>query len=83
MLLMYTLSSNKSDFAGQKTIRNNVFDAVSKGDTEGIKVGKRIILPSTFTGGQRYMIEKYLDAMAICRAYGNPTLFITMTANTN
>ncbi|CAA7024783.1 unnamed protein product [Microthlaspi erraticum] len=62
---------------------NNVFDAVGKGETEGTKIGKRIILPSSFTGGPRYMIEKYHDAMAICRHYGNPTLFITMTANPN
>lgn len=62
---------------------NNVFDAVGRGETEGQKIGQRIILPSSFTGGPRYMIEKYHDAMAICRAYGNPTLFITMTANPN
>ncbi|XP_013679941.1 uncharacterized protein LOC106384537 [Brassica napus] len=29
----------------------------------------------------RYMAEKYHDAMAICRWYGNPHLFITMTTN--
>lgn len=27
------------------------------------------------------MAEKYHDAMAICRWYGNPDLFITMTTN--
>lgn len=29
------------------------------------------------------MSEKYQDAMAICRWYGNPYLFITFTANPN
>ena len=52
-----------------------------KGDVEGSSTGK-IILPSSFTGGPRYMINNYQDAMAICRAYGNPDLFITFTCNT-
>lgn len=62
---------------------SNVFDAVGKGETDAAQVGQRTILPSSFTGGPRYMIEKYHDAMAICRTYGNPTLFVTMTANPN
>lgn len=62
---------------------NNVFDAVGKGLTDAKQLGKRIILPSSFTGGPRYMIKKYHDVMAICRTYGNPNLFITMTANPN
>ncbi|GKB34524.1 DNA helicase PIF1/RRM3 [Tanacetum coccineum] len=28
-------------------------------------------------GGPRYMMQNYQDAMALCRAYGNPNLFIT------
>ncbi|CAN7085254.1 unnamed protein product [Brassica oleracea var. botrytis] len=62
---------------------SNVCDAVGKGDTEARTVCKRFILPPSFTGGPRYLIEKYHDAMAICRQFGNPDLFITMTANPN
>jgi hypothetical protein len=29
------------------------------------------------------MINNYQDAMVICRAYGNPDLFITFTCNVN
>ncbi|XP_019086315.1 PREDICTED: uncharacterized protein LOC104720511 [Camelina sativa] len=54
-----------------------------QGDSDAIKVGCRIILPSSFTGGPRYMAQNYQDAMAICRTFGNPDLFITMTANPN
>ncbi|RID65595.1 LOW QUALITY PROTEIN: hypothetical protein BRARA_D00779 [Brassica rapa] len=36
-----------------------------------------------FTDGPRYLVEKYHDVMSICREYGNPDLFITMTANPN
>lgn len=62
---------------------NNICDAVGKGDTNTKKVGKRFILPPSFTGGTPYFIEKYHDAIAICRHFGNPDLFITMTANPN
>jgi hypothetical protein len=43
--------------------------------------GRRIILPSSFIGSPRYMRQLYQDSMAICRKYGPPSLFITMTAN--
>lgn len=56
-------------------------DAFAKGDTNTSKVGRRVILPSSFTGGPRYMQQNYQDAMAICRAFGNPDLFLTFTCN--
>ncbi|CAN6994353.1 unnamed protein product [Brassica oleracea var. botrytis] len=62
---------------------SNVLDVVSKGDTDAKIIGQRFILPPSFTGGPRYLIEKYHDAMAICRKYENPDLFITMKANPN
>lgn len=71
----------------QKKLRaelyTNICDAVNSGDTDAKELGKRIILPSSFTAGPRYMSEKYQDAMAICRWHGNPHLFITFTANPN
>ncbi|XP_061968321.1 uncharacterized protein LOC133691732 [Populus nigra] len=57
-------------------------EAVLRGDIQGSKTGK-IILPSSLTGSPRYMINNYQDTMAICRAYGNPDLFITFTCNTS
>ncbi|RID68698.1 hypothetical protein BRARA_C00841, partial [Brassica rapa] len=71
----------------QKQLRaelyTNVCDALESGDTDAAHLGKKVILPSSFTAGPRYMSEKYQDAMAICRFYGNPHLFITFTANPN
>ncbi|CAN6900442.1 unnamed protein product [Brassica oleracea] len=58
---------------------SNVLDAVSKGDTDANVIGQRFILPPSFTGGPRYLVEKYHNA----REFGNPDLFITMTANPN
>ncbi|XP_076947443.1 uncharacterized protein LOC143619382 [Bidens hawaiensis] len=60
-----------------------IHNAIAKGDTEGQSVGRRVILPSSFTGGPRYMYKHYHDAIAICRVYGNPQFFITFTCNVN
>ncbi|XP_010412532.1 PREDICTED: uncharacterized protein LOC104698841 [Camelina sativa] len=71
----------------QKKLRadlyNNVYDAVESGEADAKRIGKRIILPSSFLAGPQYMVEKYHDAMAICRWFGNPDLFITFTSNPN
>ncbi|KAI7949992.1 hypothetical protein MJO28_008813 [Puccinia striiformis f. sp. tritici] len=50
-------------------------------ENEKVPEGRRVILPSMFIGGPRAMGQLYHDAMAICRKYGPPSLFITMTAN--
>ncbi|KAL6572840.1 hypothetical protein OROHE_002316 [Orobanche hederae] len=60
---------------------HNVYDVVIRGDTDAAAIGKRIVLPSSFTGNPRYMMQNYQDTMALCRAYGNPDLFITFTSN--
>ena len=43
--------------------------------------GTSVILPASFTGGPRFMKTLYQDAMAVVRAMGRPTYFITMTCN--
>ncbi|XP_072054150.1 uncharacterized protein [Arachis hypogaea] len=58
-----------------------VKEAVLNGETTPSSCGKHIILPSSFTGGPRYMIQNYQDAMAICKVVGYPDLFITFTCN--
>ncbi|XP_019159056.1 PREDICTED: uncharacterized protein LOC109155840 [Ipomoea nil] len=56
-------------------------DALTRGDIEPGRHGKRVILPSGFTGGARYMIQNYQDALAICGWIVYPNLFITFTCN--
>ncbi|XP_050256589.1 uncharacterized protein LOC126702031 [Quercus robur] len=69
----------------QLQLRSEVYfgikDAVFRGDTTPSSVGKRVVLPSSFTGSPRYMIQNYQDAMSICRWAGYPDLFITFTCN--
>lgn len=71
--------------AHQKELRADLYkglsDALTNGETNTAATGKRVVLPSSFTGGARYMIGNYLDAMAICQSIGYPDLFITFTCN--
>ncbi|XP_019171191.1 PREDICTED: uncharacterized protein LOC109166756 [Ipomoea nil] len=69
----------------QKSLRcesySGLTDALTRGEINPATQGRRIILPSSFTGGARYMIQNYHDAMAICRWIGYLDLFITFTCN--
>lgn len=58
-----------------------IVDAIDHGLSTGDSVGKKYVLPSSFTGGRRYMVQNYQDAMAICRVLGSPDLFVTFTCN--
>jgi hypothetical protein len=57
-------------------------EAAAQNDKDvGSKVGKRVILPSTFIGSPRHMHQLYQDSMSVVRALGKPDLFITFTCN--
>nr|GEW89463.1 DNA helicase [Tanacetum cinerariifolium] len=62
---------------------SGLYDVVLRGDHDGVVVGSKIILPTSFTGGLRYMYSHYLDALAICQTLGNPQFFNTFTCNVN
>ncbi|MCH95752.1 helicase-like protein, partial [Trifolium medium] len=61
----------------------NLTDTQSNVPNESKKRGKRMVLPSSFVGGKRYMDQLYFDGMAISAAVGFPDLFITFTCNPN
>ena len=56
-------------------------DVLLERDDDSADLGKRVVLPATFTGGPRYMHERQQDAMSYVRLYGHPDLFITVTRN--
>tara|TARA_B110001452_G_scaffold118768_1_gene98544 strand:+ start:1079 stop:4696 length:3618 start_codon:yes stop_codon:yes gene_type:complete len=68
--------------SNQATIRadlyQNLSDAVGSGHPTA---GQRVVLPSSFTGGDRDMRQKYHDGMAAVRKRGKPSFFLTMTCN--
>lgn len=58
-----------------------IADAVNRGCTRGSEMGKITVLPASFTGGRRYMLQNYYDGMAICSKFGPPDFFVTFTCN--
>ncbi|CAE1255457.1 unnamed protein product [Acanthosepion pharaonis] len=52
-----------------------------RSDGDPRNLGKPCILPSSYTGGPRYMHERTQDAMTYVRHCGRPDLFITFTCN--
>ncbi|MCH79269.1 ATP-dependent DNA helicase PIF1 [Trifolium medium] len=69
----------------QKDLRADMYkgltEAILRGDLDATNTGKRIVLPASFVGGARYMIQNYQDAMSICAWAGYPDLFVTFTCN--
>lgn len=60
---------------------NGLSDAKLRSDVDGQELGHRIILPSSYTGGDRFMMRLFQDSMAIVRHFGRPIFFITFMAN--
>ncbi|XP_064621482.1 uncharacterized protein LOC135484172 [Lineus longissimus] len=70
----------------QKTLRADTYhhdfcDSILHSDADPNSIGRRVILPSSYTGGPRYMYERQQDAITYVRRYGRPSLFITTTTN--
>ncbi|CAN6817243.1 unnamed protein product [Brassica oleracea] len=82
-----TIESNRLRYLkfNQASLRSDSFDSLkesaSAGATDMHEQGREYVIPATFTGGPRYMKNNYLDAMAICKHFGFPDLFITFTCN--
>jgi len=56
-------------------------DTLNAGDINAQSIGRRYILPSSFTGGPCYMMWHYQDANAICRGLGPPDFFVMFMCN--
>ncbi|OAQ22440.1 hypothetical protein K457DRAFT_60613, partial [Linnemannia elongata AG-77] len=83
-----TMDMNRISYLkqNQQTIRAELFsglqDAFNAGDVNAAAVGRKVILPSSYVGGPRFMQQLYQDAIAIVRATNSmPDYFITFTCN--
>ena len=61
----------------QKEIRSDLYqgiaDALAAGDNDASSFGRRIILPASYHGGERFMFQLFQDSIAITRHFGKPT----------
>ncbi|MCH79284.1 ATP-dependent DNA helicase PIF1 [Trifolium medium] len=84
---LHTIESDRLRYMRdhQKDLRAAMYkgltEAILKGDCDATTAGKRIVLPASFVGGARYMIQNYQDEMSICAWAGYPDIFVTFTCN--
>ena len=68
----------------QHTIRADVYSGVQRSIAEGtVASSGATVLAKSFTGGERWYSNAFMDAMAICRVKGKPDLFLTKTLDVN
>jgi hypothetical protein len=69
----------------QPTLRADLYEGVmdeaSKADADPRQIGKMVILPPTFHGGQRSRNQLFMDAVTIANTLGPFDLFMTFTCN--
>nr|KAJ0210589.1 hypothetical protein LSAT_V11C400170030 [Lactuca sativa] len=59
----------------------NLRNLKAHGNTNIYKVGRHVILPSSFTHGSRCMMQNYLDTMSLRKWFGYLDFFISFTCN--
>ncbi|KAL8580062.1 hypothetical protein ACOMHN_065111 [Nucella lapillus] len=67
--------------ASYVALRDHVQGGDAANPSNAADIGQRIVLPSSFVGGPRYMHERTQDAMTYVRRFGRPDKFITFTCN--
>jgi hypothetical protein len=70
----------------QADLRAELYKGVVDALQEGVDVssiGRKVVLPASFTSGPRFMQKNLQNALALLRKFGGSDLFITFTANPN
>ncbi|CAI5722376.1 unnamed protein product [Peronospora effusa] len=73
--MLHPRASGQHLFLAGRLLQRYIVDAWAS------RIGRKMILPSSFAGSDRQMSQLYQDAMAIVRKYGRPDLFVTFTCN--
>ncbi|GKE23106.1 DNA helicase PIF1, ATP-dependent, partial [Tanacetum coccineum] len=69
----YRLQNRATDFSMRNLLQ---IRKLTEEEAAAFKLrGKKVILPSSYTGRPRYMMQNYLDAMTICKVYGYPAVY--------
>ena len=68
----------------QKELRASSYHAVKQAVIANkVEASGAMVVPASFTGGQRWYDRYYQNAMALVRHFDKPTFFITMTLDVN
>jgi hypothetical protein len=69
----------------QKIIRvelyHGIVDTLKAGEARASKVGRLVVLPRNFNGGNCDVQAWFLDAMTLVQRFGKPDYFVTMMCN--
>lgn len=65
----------------QKNLRVSNYSGLTDAGLDGESQGIPMVLPSSFAGGPRHMMQCFQDSMAIVRDKGRPDIFTTFTCN--
>ena len=56
-------------------------DTLAAGEHRGLKAGKLVVLSKNFSGSDKDVQCRFMDAMSLVAKYGKPDYFLTMTCN--
>jgi hypothetical protein len=69
----------------QKTIQaelyRDIVDTLKAGEARASEVGRLVVLPRNFNGGECDVQAQFLDAMTLVQRFGKPDYFVTITCN--
>ena len=77
LLSIIIAKSSRNEFDFTQIIKIDsalIWDSIRNNDIENS--GRTVILPATFTGGDRYMHNNYLNAIALVRKFGKPDFLL-------
>ena len=63
-------------FCGQ-----GLLDTLAAGEADASKAGLRVVLSKDFSGSDRDVQSRFMDAMTLVTRYGKPDFFVTLTCN--
>ena len=73
------------ELLGDAAMARNEAKAWTEGFTDSStgSIGRLVVLPASYIGGDRYMRLKMYDIISISNSIGHPDVFLTMTCNPN
>jgi len=64
-----------------RTVKEGIMDTLAAGEHRGLKAGKLVVLSKNFSGSDRDVQCRFMDAMSLVAKYGKPDYFLIMTCN--